>query len=434
MHVAIIAWGLPPCQGSGTYRALALVREFVHSGARVTALTASRETFLTMYGADTSLEAQIPDAVHLERVPFSPNHIWPIMQDWPAAQVKTPQRWAQAERRRDHSIFPEDVYAPWLNRALEALLELHRRDPVDLVLATGNPYVDFEIAYGLHESAGVPFVLDDRDSFLFQVFTGDVQKYHRERTKRFLNFVESCQEYWCVNPGLAAKHGEVAGKHSSKIHVVENGWDPGPLPPHEAITRRETEQGPTRPARIGFIGTITRHTPLVEILEAWSDFRQGTRSHTELHLFGQVGFTAGNDLDEDDAIAALTKADGVVFRGRVAKNDVWDAYGELDVLLLAARGGELVTSGKVYEYLATGLPIVALTGPDHDALRVLRQYPRLHPALLGDRMEAVKALQSAFDDSHSEGAVLAKAQEFGAARRRDLSLSPAIRRVLEGIS
>ena len=41
----------------------------------------------------------------------------------------------------------------------QAALRIHRADPVDLVVATANPNVDFTAAWALHQKAKVPYML-----------------------------------------------------------------------------------------------------------------------------------------------------------------------------------------------------------------------------------------------------------------------------------
>ena len=51
-----------------------------------------------------------------------------------------------------------------------------------------------------------------------------------------------------------------------------------------------------------------------------------------------------------------------------------NAVGQCEVLLVLI-GGRYVTSGKVYEYVATGLPIMSVHNKEHDASTVLQGYP-----------------------------------------------------------
>jgi glycosyltransferase involved in cell wall biosynthesis len=71
--------------------------------------------------------------------------------------------------------------------------------------------------------------------------------------------------------------------------------------------------------------------------------------------------------------------DGVSYDGPVGKADVHDTYDRCDVLLLLLGAGRYVTSGKVFEYLSTGLPIVSVHDPGNAASDVLRGYPLWFP-------------------------------------------------------
>ncbi len=82
-HVLYVAWGFPPCRGGGVYRALATANAFAQRGARVSVLTADRETFERFTGTDPSLEERIHPGVSVHRVPF----------DWPAVETDV-RRWS----------------------------------------------------------------------------------------------------------------------------------------------------------------------------------------------------------------------------------------------------------------------------------------------------------------------------------------------------
>jgi hypothetical protein len=43
--------------------------------------------------------------------------------------------------------------------------------------------------------------------------------------------------------------------------------------------------------------------------------------------------------------------------------------------LLALVGGRYVTSGKVFDYMSTGLPVMSAHEPEHAAAEVLQDYP-----------------------------------------------------------
>ena len=429
MKVLLIAWGLPPCRGSGVYRALAILRTLVDLNVTVVALTASRETFEVLYGADPSLEADIPEGVELVRVPFLPERLWPVVNDWSWTRVNRRAEWSGATRERDYRTFPEDVYASWVRPATAQALNTAAGGDIDLVIATGNPYVDFEVAHAVHEAFGIPFVLDDRDSFLYDVFTGEQGRLFDQRIERYETYLDGCQEYWCVNPPIANLHRHALAGAAEKVHVVENGWDSRFSPFTESTGLAEsTSRGQAR--RVGFVGTVTSGFPVDDVLDAWRAMQASSSARNELHFFGDVGFTRGAATVVGARLADAAD-DGVVLHGRVSKSRIADAYDSLDALLFAKEGSPLITSGKVYEYAATGLPIAALGLSGLDAGRVLDGYPRLHVASAGTD-GAAAAIGDALQDTQSDGSQqrAEAARAFGLRLERRAQLRPALKRVL----
>lgn len=426
MKVLVIAWCLPPCRGSGVYRALATVRQLAEIDVEVVALTAARETFRSLYGADTDLETQIPQQVEVVRVPFYPERMWPVINDWPSSRVNSRPSWQRAIRERDHRLFPEDVYASWLQPATAEAFNIVGRGDIDLVVASGNPYVDFEVAYQVHETFEIPFVLDDRDSFLYDVFTGLPGRLFEERVDRYQDYLGACREYWCVNPPIAALHRSAHPDGQAKVRVVENGWD-SDFPPVDERTGRGSGR------RVGFVGTVTSGFPVDRVLEAWRAAR-GSEPHagSELHFFGDIGFSRGAATGVRAALEAAS-AEGVVLHERVSKTKIAEAYGDLDALLFVKEGSAMITSGKAYEYAATGLPVAAIGLDGLDAARVLKGYPRLHSSRQPD--QDAEAILAALHDAGAQGSDerLTAAQAFGERFERRVQLRPALDRVLDGV-
>src|SRR5690606_39365572 len=111
--------------------------------------------------------------------------------------------------KRDTLSFPEVGYGPWRRRIEAAALRLHRADPVDLVVATANPNVDFMAADVLHRKAGVPYVMDYRDAWMLDVFDGLLLHEEGGRVARLeARLVAAASEIWFVNEPIRAWHQE----------------------------------------------------------------------------------------------------------------------------------------------------------------------------------------------------------------------------------
>jgi glycosyltransferase involved in cell wall biosynthesis len=95
-----------------------------------------------------------------------------------------------------------------------------------------------------------------------------------------------------------------------------------------------------------------------------------------------LGYFGGPAQPHLDPVAALldeAAADGVEFVGPVPKAEAAGFYAGLDVLVLAIDAGRYVTTGKVFEYVATGKPVVSVHPPDAAASEVLAGYPLWAP-------------------------------------------------------
>ncbi len=230
LHVLYVAWGFPPHQGPGVRRSLATVAELVRQGHRVTVLTADLATFDVVFGGDRSLLDEIPEAVRVVRVAMAAQPRDPLLNRWPAARIEDPKAWGDKVAKEQVRAFPEAVYGTWQPRAEAVAHRIHELDPVDLVIATGDPYVDFSVALRLHVDHGVPFVLDDRESWLLDPETPAPETLTpRPLGARILPWLEfalsQAVRVWFASPAIADWHRHRFPLYADRIRVVQTGAD-----------------------------------------------------------------------------------------------------------------------------------------------------------------------------------------------------------------
>lgn len=374
-HLLYVAWVFPPSTGGGVYRTLASANAMVAAGFRVTVLCADALAFKRFTGVDTSLVDRIDPSIRVVRVPFE----WPFndmdVRRWSKDRAADPNGWMKAYRETETDAFPEVHFGPWHGPLIEAADRVHDEDPVDLVLGTANPNVDFAVGGHLHARAGIPYVMDHRDAWRLDYYDGGEAHTDDPRVAEVeTELVRNAHEVWFVNEPIRQWHREMYPEQADRMRIVENGFDPGMSP-----TPKLSAPAPDAPLRFTYVGTIGPRVPIAETIEGW--IRAGAQSedlrNAQADIWGHLTATGSSPTP---ALLAQAEPHGLRYRGPVPKAEIAEVYGEADVLLLILSAGRYVTSGKVYEYFASALPIVSIHEPGNAASDILVDYPLWVPA------------------------------------------------------
>lgn len=436
-HVLYVAWGYPPSRGAGMYRALATANAFARAGWKVTVLTATRDTFERLTGSDPESEKFIDPRIRVVRIPFVPERDETNLRKWSRARLYSPRLWDYVQWHLSGRDFPELGYGMWKRPLVAAAEGIHQEHPVDLTVGTANPNVDFAPGMHLGRAYGVPYVIDHRDAWHLDFQTGKALGWRFGRSRRLeRRLINGALEAWFVNEPIRGWYANQYPRNAAAFHVVANGFDPVFLTQEvDTLTADQSPPNPGRGLTIGYLGTIYGRVPLRETLEGWRIAREQSEiiSGSRLVFRGRLGHYAEPDAD----IAALLneyRSDGVVHLGPVSKTQVMGVYRGFDGLVLLLARSRFVTSGKVFEYAATGLPIAALHHPDTAATSVLSGYPRVFPVcdptpeLIA---EAFIALAESTVKSGPEDAKQARA--WAAHLSRDAQLLPRIAALKAGL-
>lgn len=426
-HLLYVAWSFPPGRGGGVYRGLATPNAFARAGWRVTVLTVDRETFAFTTGGDASLEERIDPSITVVRVPFAVPSYQVRIGDWSRWRARFPELWNAWRTWRDRGIFPEAGYGPWRPIIEAAAVRIHQQNPVDLAIATANPNVDFTAAYALHAAAGVPYVMDYRDAWQLDVFSGARSSAPGSAVDDWeKKLIGAAHEVWFVNEPIRRWHQKLYPNRASRMHVVSNGFD-AELAGFSPAVRKDRDAGLT----FGYIGTMSDQVPLPALLDGWrlARSRDAVVARSRLDLHGYLGH-AGVPSDRWMRLIRQNAAEQVYHHGPVAKTAIADTYGSFDALVLLLGTGRYVTSGKVFEYCATGLPVVSVHDPGNAASDVLRAHPAwaathsLSAEHIADALIAGAALAVQQTES-SRAEVQQWAQQF----ERTTQLAPRIRQL-----
>ena len=423
-HLLYTAWSFPPSRAGGVYRALATVNAFADAGWDVTVLTVPRSIFVDSTGADFRLEEQVRPGVRVVRdephVPAFQNDI----ARWPRARARHPELFKLADIRKDFRHFPEPNYGRWRPSLERAAERIHAARRVDLAIGTANPHVDFVPGWHLHRRFGVPYVMDYRDAWQLDVFTGNklitaLPVVNRWEAKLMAN----AREVWFVNDAIRQWHERQHPESARRMRVVANGFEEYGSPLTVPV-RAGREQGLV----FGYIGTITDKVPFRELVEGWAIARArgGAISNARLSLRGYLGHF-GTVSEQLKTALDRGRGLGIRYEGPVSKADIAGAYAGFDALVLALGTGRYVTSGKVYEYAATGMPVAAIHDPGNAATDVLQGSPvhvpvaEVTPEAIADALE--ETARRALSQTPQERTA---AQEAASRYSRSAQLAPRI--------
>ncbi|MFG2677477.1 glycosyl transferase [Streptomyces sp. NPDC048392] len=372
-HLLYFAIGFPPAAKSCVFRMRETANQFASLGWRVTVVTIEDEGWLGDCGIDQTLTASVDPRIDILKLPLSRDDLETDLRQFSRERAIDPQQWHTTMRDQASAVFPDPVFGGWRYHLEEAALRIHRENPVTLSLASCVPYVQLAAVRRLYEECEVPYAVDFRDGWSIDV-VDDVEAFPRdsEAGKWEERVIADAVSFWCVNDPIAEHYRNRYPEHRARIHVVRNGYDA------DSVDLPARQRSGDEPLVFGHLGTISFSVRLLEkVLEAWraARARDPLVASARLEVRGHIGVGANRGANKHMELLREAADDGVVVDGPVPKAEVAKVYGGWDALVLVILGGRHMTSGKVYEYMSTGLPIVSMHEREHDASHLLDGHP-----------------------------------------------------------
>jgi hypothetical protein len=365
-RVLLVSYLFPPAGGISVQRMLSMAKYLPQYSFDVHVLAARNPTTPTI---DPALVTQIPPSVRVHRtltpeVPFQiKRRIWsllsrPIRQTAkpPASQTASVASRGWKSRivdvtRRLLSPDPEVVWVPFALRRARSII---RRHGIEAVAVTAPPFSSFLIGDALkREFPHLTLISDFRDDWLrfflgtFDFLKGAHVRRRAEQIER--ETVERSSRVVVVTRSLLEEmRARYPGQPADKFICVPNGFDPAAFEGFRP--RRHAGSG----ILVTYTGTVYSTTSARHYLDAVDRLPEEIRSQVETRFVGRIA--------EEERPFLKNRKSKVTEFGSVPQADAFRLMEETDFLLVTMLD-PTATSGKIYEYLPSGKPILAVAVP-----------------------------------------------------------------------
>jgi len=339
-RVLFIAYLFPPTGGGGVQRTVKFVKYLPEFGWQPTILTTSAPGTLS----DASIASDVSPQTSVVRVRgVVPPHYLPWrFRHWL-------KQW----------LLVVDQEIGWLPFAVRRGIKLLRQQNCQAIFSTSRPYTDHLVAMRLKRATSLPWIADFRDPWVGNLYAGFATPLHRAICARLESSIAHLADRVLVvsepmRQQFLARYPDLP---SSRFLTLPNGFDP--------VDFRNARLA-ERDARFTLVYTGTFYGkrqsahPFLSALRQVLDRNLIARNHLCVRLVGNTGHEAMG------LVAQWGLGDVVEFTGYLPHAEVIGQQLCADALLLiigAGVGSEIVLTGKIFEYLAAGKPILALIPP-----------------------------------------------------------------------
>jgi glycosyltransferase involved in cell wall biosynthesis len=258
-------------------------------------------------------------------------------------------------------MFP-DREILWVPAAISAARKALRETHHDAVLATHGPASDLIVGRALAKEFELPLVVDFRDlwsTLPMPIFTTPV---HRAAARRLEHtMVRNASRLIAVAPKMAEDLADTHGFERERAIAITNGFDPADV----SLVRDERRAGPFR---LLYSGSVHAHYNLDPLWAAVRELAAAGTITPESFRIEFVGNLSMNDV-RSHGVEPFVETSPFV-----AHDQVFATLARADALLVVETPGYYARYGyaaKVFDYVLTGKPVVALVEEGGNTARLL---------------------------------------------------------------
>lgn len=373
-RVLIITYYWPPSGGSGVQRWLKMSKYLPEYGWQPVIYTPEEGEYPIL---DASLEKDVaPEAEIIRRPIVEPYTLYKKFLGIKKSEsvkvgfIKENRKklgWKENFSRwiRGNCFIP-DARCLWVKPSVNYLKSYLKVHPVDAIVSTGPPHSMHLIAMKLKKATGIHWIADFRDPWTEIDYYGDLRLTRwADRKHHHLEYevLTKADKVVTIGWDCAKSLGRLGNRN---VCVIPNGFDwEVDAKPKEILLSQEFT--------LTHLGIVTPSRNAPQLWAALKELKEEDETFGKKLKISLVGQIDQSVLENLYAVGLKENTEIVPY---IPHEQIQQAQGASQVLLLLVNNtpnAKGILTGKIFEYLASGRPILCIGPEDGDAARILSE-------------------------------------------------------------
>lgn len=263
------------------------------------------------------------------------------------------------------NFFIPDARMFWIKPSVRFLKKYLAEHSVDAIVSTGPPHSMHLIAEKIHRLTGIPWIADFRDPWTNIDFYKDLNlsrwadQRHHALERRVLT---SASKIVTVTWRSRDEFNALCGRED--IEVIPNGFDDADF---TTVATSDLDKEFT----IVHIGSMNKDRNPIGFWKAVQDALAASdelKSKLKIHLIGPVDFSVRSSVEMGGLQSITTFVEFIPHDEAVKRQQ----HAQMNLLVINnSPNSKTIIPGKLYEYLGSGRPLLAIGPADSDSAKVI---------------------------------------------------------------
>lgn len=422
IRVLLLTYYWPPSGGAGVQRWLKFSKYLALQDMDITIVTPENPEYPSV---DESLSRDIHPSIKVIKYPIWEPYSWYkkligksdqegintgfLSESEQVGWKEKLSRWVRG------NFFIPDARKFWIKPTIKSLNGLLDHQSFDVIISTGPPHSLHLIAKAIKEKHDIKWIADFRDPWTNIDFYEELMlsaradKKHHRLEKAVCDMADDL-----LVVGNTMKQEFEAITNSTPIHVIPNGYDPA----DQTNSTIELDQNRFILSHIGSFSPARNVPALWQALAELCEETPELKDQLVIRSIGKTDSSVLASIQQAGLSAHLEKIN------YVPHDQIGDYQRQSHVLLLPVNqspNAKGILTGKVFEYLSSNRPILAI-GPEDGDLAHLMEQVNGDPVIEWSKKEDIKARVRKCFQEHQQGICQAHYQDVATFSREQLAV------------
>jgi glycosyltransferase involved in cell wall biosynthesis len=371
----ILTYYWPPAGGPGVQRWLKFVKYMEENGWKAQILTVEDGTYSAV---DEDLIKEVPQNITVyktkSRDPFRFYNMLKGKKDGSVsvALINIDKKKSFVDRLAMYirsNFFIPDARKGWVPYAYKKALEIIEKEQIDLIVTTGPPHSTHLAGLKIKKKTGIKWLADLRDPWTTVYYNDMLPRTNstRKKDKKLEDAVlKHADAVTVVSPGMKREFED----RNKNVKVVMNGFDIADM------SGGQENESPDGKFRLTYTGNFK---PNQHIPHIWDGIIELISEHKNFAKDFLLSFVGNVDASAPEYFVSKGCGEQLELLSYMPHHEATMKMKQSSLLLFVvpqSKNNKLIITGKLFEYLASGTPILSVGPPQGDAAHIIKESGR----------------------------------------------------------